>query len=69
MKKTVGTMLDILIGLLAIGVIAFILVMAVGAALERFAPSEQEVQCTSIVGAKWSGESCYKNGVKINFND
>lgn len=32
-------------------------------------PTDQEVQCTSIDGAKWSGENCYKNGIKINFNN
>lgn len=34
-----------------------------------FSPSDTEVQCTTIEGAKWSGESCYKNGIKINFSE
>lgn len=32
-------------------------------------PSNGQAQCTSIEGAKWSGENCYKNGIKINFSE
>lgn len=45
------------------------IILGLSVLLVVLAPSDQEVQCTSIEGAKWSGNSCYKNGIKINFND
>lgn len=60
--------IEIISWVIAALMVVTIAIVGIRIACFLLAPSDQEVQCTSIAGAKWSGDSCYKNGIRINFN-
>lgn len=60
--------IEIIAWMLGISIIVVEIVLGLSLIFTILAPSAQEVQCTSIEGAKWSREGCYKNGIRINFN-
>lgn len=61
--------IDILAWMIGILILTVEIIAGLSLVFVAFAPSEEEVQCTSITDAKWSGNACYKNGIRIKFND
>lgn len=65
LKEIIVTIVAWMLAMLAVAAVA---IFAIWGLRTVFALSDQEVQCTSIEGAKWSGENCYKNGIRLKFD-
>ena len=52
-------------------VAAFVVMMVagVGGLFTSYAQRDARTRCETIEDAKWSGEACYKNGIKLNFEE